>query len=327
MYKSKSLFLMMTVTGTILTISSNNWMSMWMGLELNMLSFIPLISNKSSKSKSEASMIYFLTQSLASMILMFSILMMMYNNEMNKLWQNLLMTSLMIKLGAAPFHMWMPEMMASMGWNSCIMLMTWQKLAPLMMLMNSQINNKIWFMASIMSTVIGAIGGLNQTSLRKLMSYSSINHLGWILAMNKVQNNWMSYWSIYSIMTIMVCMSFNNMNVLFLNQINNIHMTMTEKLSYVMSMLSIGGLPPFLGFIPKWIAIQSLINDKMFTLILVMIIMSMITLFFYMRTMVGMILIHSMMNKWQVYNKSSSLCFMIILLNFSLPVIFIMNLT
>nr|YP_008592440.1 NADH dehydrogenase subunit 2 [Eusthenes cupreus]AFY16806.1 NADH dehydrogenase subunit 2 [Eusthenes cupreus] len=325
MYKSKSLFFMMTISGTILTMSSSNWISMWMGLELNMMSFIPLISKSKSKGSAEASMIYFLTQSLGSMILMFSILMMMHENTMNNLFNNIVMMALMIKLGAAPFHMWMPEMMAKMSWNSCIMLMTWQKLAPLMMMTNMQINHKTLFMASILSTVIGAIGGLNQTSLRKLMGYSSINHLGWMISVNKIQNNWMMYWIFYSLMTMLVCTVFNKYNMLFINQINSINMTMSEKMSYMISMLSMGGLPPFLGFIPKWIAIQTLIQDKMFIMITIMVMMSIITLFFYMRTMTSLILQHPFTNKWMFYNQESSLPLMVILLNMSLPLITIIN--
>nr|YP_010026158.1 NADH dehydrogenase subunit 2 [Mattiphus splendidus]QOQ37002.1 NADH dehydrogenase subunit 2 [Mattiphus splendidus] len=327
MYKSKSLFLTITILGTMITMSSNNWMSMWMGLEMNMMSFIPLISKNKSKMSSEASMIYFLTQSLSSMILMFSILMMIYEYSSNNIFNNIIMMALMIKLGAAPFHMWIPEMMAKMSWSSCIMLMTWQKLAPMFMMMNSQINQKTLFMASILSTTIGAIGGLNQTSLKKLMGYSSINHLGWMISINKIQNNWMIYWMIYSLMIIMVCTLFNKYNMLFLNQVNSINMSLAEKASYMMSMLSMGGLPPFLGFIPKWMVIQTLIQDKMFTMILIMIMMSMVTLFFYMRIMSSMILLYPMSNKWMLNNKMSITPMMMILVNLSLPVIMTLNLT
>nr|YP_009485695.1 NADH dehydrogenase subunit 2 [Tessaratoma papillosa]AVZ00831.1 NADH dehydrogenase subunit 2 [Tessaratoma papillosa] len=323
MYSSKSLFLLTTMLGTILTMSSNNWISMWMGVELNMLSFIPLMSKTKSKASAEASMIYFLVQSMSSMILMFSVLMMMNESTMNIIFNNILMMSLMIKLGAAPFHMWLPEMMSKISWNNCLLLMTWQKLAPLMMMSNVQINQKTLFMASILSAMIGAVGGLNQSSMRKLMAYSSINHLGWMISINKIQNNWLFYWTIYSIMNALICFTFNKYNIFFINQINMMNLTMTEKFGYITSMLSMGGLPPFIGFLPKWIVIQTLTQDKLYLIPITLIMMSMITLFFYMRTMTSMFLNNMAVNKWNFYNKMTIMPMLMIMFNLSLPMIMV----
>nr|QAU54256.1 NADH dehydrogenase subunit 2 [Cydnidae sp. ITV1034] len=315
---------MTLIIGTLITISSNNWISMWMGLELNMISFIPLIMNNKNKSNSEASLIYFLIQSVSSMILLFSIIELCGGKE-KQLFIDLGSMSLMIKMGAAPFHMWFPEIMSKMKWETCIMLMTWQKVAPLMMMNNMIYSPMIMFFTVSMSTIVGGLGGLNQTSLRKIMSYSSINHLGWMLSLNKVQNNWIKYLIIYSILTTTICIMFHKYNLFFINQINSMDLSSTNKITYSVAMLSMGGLPPFMGFLPKWMALQSLMQDCKFILIMIMVMMSLLTLFYYMRTMTSMMLSYSHMNLWFTMKCNNTLNFSILTLNLSLPLIMTLN--
>nr|AUW38582.1 NADH dehydrogenase subunit 2 [Eurygaster dilaticollis] len=323
MYKSKSMFLIIMMTGTILTLSSNNWVSMWMGLEINMMAFIPLISNK-NKSSSQAMMIYLLTQSISSMILMFSIIM-FHLTEM-ELFNNLMLISLLIKLGAAPFHMWLPEIMTKMSWSSSAVLMTWQKLAPLDMINSLNYSNKIMYMSIMLSVMVGALGGLNQLSMRKIMGYSSINHLGWMMSMSKMKNNWMIYLIVYSMMVMMLCWMFHQYNMIHVNQMNSLDMTMTEKMNYFMAMMSLGGLPPFLGFLPKWLVIQTMINSGMLLMLLTMVMFSLLSLYYYMRMMTGMMMNFSAGNKWISIKSNNYMTSMMMMLNLSLPLIMIMNL-
>uniref|UniRef100_UPI0030028B2B NADH dehydrogenase subunit 2 n=1 Tax=Coridius chinensis TaxID=1028097 RepID=UPI0030028B2B len=322
--KTKSVFSLMMIFGTLVTISSNNWISMWMGLELNMMSFIPLIYKKSSKS-SEAGMMYFLIQSMSSMILMFSMLMMNMWADQMKYFIWLIGMSLLIKLGAAPFHMWLPEMLTKLNWLNCFILLTWQKLAPMMMINNLNYNNMIMTTSIIISVIMGAMGGLNQASLRKIMGYSSINHLGWMLSMSKIQNNWIIYLFIYSMITLMICVMFNNYNMYYINQINMINLSMAEKLSFTMNMLSLGGLPPFLGFLSKWIVINTLMEDKMIFMLIIMVMMSMITLFYYMRMISSMMLSFQSVNKWMIINNNNNHPMYMMMINMSLPFYVIFN--
>nr|AUW38575.1 NADH dehydrogenase subunit 2 [Choerocoris paganus] len=322
MHKSKTLFLLIMMSSSILTLSSNNWISMWMGLEINMLSFIPMINNK-NKTTSEAMMIYLLTQSVSSMMLMFSIIMM--NLTMNDLFNNIILMSLLIKLGAAPFHMWLPEMLSKMSWTGGMMLMTWQKIAPMSMINNLNVNNSILYTSVILSVMVGTLGGLNQLSLRKIMGYSSINHLGWMLSVSKTKNNWMLYLFIYSIMIIMLCQMFHQYNMIHINQINNMNMTMTEKLNYVIMMMSLGGLPPFLGFLPKWLVIQTMMNNDLMMMLCIMMMCSLLSLFYYMRTMTSMMMSFSTSNKWIHIKSSPKMITTMLLMNMSLPMILILN--
>nr|YP_010222615.1 NADH dehydrogenase subunit 2 [Plautia lushanica]UCC46078.1 NADH dehydrogenase subunit 2 [Plautia lushanica] len=326
MKKSILLFMTTLMMSTLITMSSNNWIGMWMGLELNMMSFIPIILSKINKSNSEAAMIYFLTQSISSMLLLSTIfLMLLFNNSMMTKTMTIIITvSILIKLGAAPFHKWMPDMMTKMNWNKCLLLMTWQKIAPLMMLSNLNNSNLLMNMSIIWSIGIGSLGGINQSSLRKMMGYSSINHLGWLLAINKSMNLWIIYLIIYSLMNSMICQVFNKYKLYFINQMSSLNMTNMEKINMFIMMMSMGGLPPFIGFLPKWIVIQSMMNNKEFMMILFMIMFSLITLMYYIRIMTSMFLTQNTSIKWISYNKNSSMMYMLYI-NLMLPMIVIMD--
>nr|YP_009694507.1 NADH dehydrogenase subunit 2 [Eurydema oleracea]QEI26492.1 NADH dehydrogenase subunit 2 [Eurydema oleracea] len=325
MKKSSWLFMLTLIISTMVTLSSNNWISMWIGLELNMMSFIPLIVNKINKSSSEAAMIYFLIQSVSSMLLIMMVMLLMCKYLVNI--NNILMMiniSLLIKLGAAPFHMWLPEIMSKMEWSKCIILMTWQKIAPLFMMSNLN-SSSIINMSIIWSVGIGSLGGINQSSLRKMMGYSSINHLGWMLAINKSMNLWTMYLMIYSLMVLLVCMMFMNYKMYFINQISSLSMNNTEKTSMFIMMLSMGGLPPFIGFLPKWITIQSMLNNKEIIMILFMVMCSLITLMYYLRIMMNMCLSYNSSIKWSTTYNVKPLMFFTIMINLSLPLIMILE--
>nr|UPL65247.1 NADH dehydrogenase subunit 2 [Physopelta sp.] len=315
----KMMFLMMMLMSTLITMSSTNWIGMWMGLEINLMSFIPFMSKNKNKNSSQAMMIYFLTQSIGSMIMMFSIMMntliMITPTMVNEILTIMMAMSLLIKMGGAPFHMWLPEVMANMNWMQCFMLMTWQKMAPLSILMNLKPN---WFMylAMVMSTMAGAMGGLNQTSMRKIMAYSSINHLGWMMAMMSMQMTWYIYMLIYMVMLLIIMIMFNN--IYFLNQINNSNPSLMDKMNMSMSLMSLGGLPPFIGFLPKWMVIQSMMYSNMMC-IMIMSMMSLIILFYYMSMISSIMLNYSSMNKW-MKSKTSKMLWLIMLINLFLPI-------
>nr|AEY80447.1 NADH dehydrogenase subunit 2 [Apenthecia hispida] len=286
---SKILFLIMMMMGTMISVTSNSWLSAWMGLEINLLSFIPLMSDNNLMS-TEASLKYFLTQAFASTILLFSIIMLLLKNNVNMDMNNslifyILLSSLLPKSGAAPFHFWFPNMMEGLTWINSLLLMTWQKIAPLMLISYMNNNNNLLLISSIMSVMIGALSGLNQTSLRKLMAFSSINHLGWMLMSLMINESlWIMYFMFYSFLSIILIMMFNMFKTYHLNQLFSIFFYQkTLKFVMFMNFLSLGGLPPFLGFFPKWLVIQQLtFNNQLFSLF-ILLMTTLITLFFYLR--------------------------------------------
>nr|AWN56263.1 NADH dehydrogenase subunit 2 [Glena unipennaria] len=188
-----------------MTISSYSWFSMWMGLEINLLSITPLLTTSKDKFSSEATLKYFMTQVLASMILLFSIMMILNFDEQTPNNQNLffmlpMYTSIFIKMGAAPFHFWFPEVMEGLSWNNCLIMMTWQKIAPMIILINNLNLSTMIIIIVIISSSISSILGLNQISMRKILAYSSINHIAWMItSMLSMKLIWLIYFCIYSI--------------------------------------------------------------------------------------------------------------------------------
>nr|YP_007626940.1 NADH dehydrogenase subunit 2 [Anopheles cracens]AFO73327.1 NADH dehydrogenase subunit 2 [Anopheles cracens] len=307
---SNNIFLIMLIFGTLITISSNSWLGAWMGLEINLLSFIPLMTDsKKNLLASESSLKYFLVQAFASSILMFTIIMLMffYNNNLlffNKFNEILILSTLLLKSGAAPFHFWFPEVMEGLSWINGLILMTWQKIAPLMLISYNFMYN--FFMISIiLSMLVGSLGGLNQVSIRKLMAFSSINHLGWmLLAMMNNEMLWLTYFFMYCFLSISIGLMFNNFKLFYFNQIFNLSiMNPILKLLIFLNLLSLGGLPPFLGFLPKWLVIQNLTNMGQLFMLTISVCLTLITLYFYLRLSYSIFMLNFQKNSWMLKNN------------------------
>nr|ALO77392.1 NADH deshydrogenase subunit 2 [Agrilus sp. AGR01] len=290
----KIVFLSTLMAGTLVSISSNSWLGVWMGLEMNLLSFIPLMNNSKNPRSTEASLKYFISQALASMVLLMA---MMINSVYSDLSSNLLLkempcmwmtTALFIKMGAAPFHFWFPEVMEGLSWMNALVLLTWQKIAPMAVLMYLNTNEIFMITVIITSTIIGGLMGLNQTSMRKIMAYSSINHISWMLsAMMFSESLWKWYFIIYSAMNLLIVWTLNKLNISSTPQITMMStMNPSLKIFFVLNFFSMGGIPPFIGFLPKWFTIQSLATNQMYLMACLMIIITLITLYFYMRIVI-----------------------------------------
>nr|QNV11573.1 NADH dehydrogenase subunit 2 [Leuctra nigra] len=289
---TKFLFFMSLMGGTLITISANSWFGAWMGLEINLLSFIPLMTSSSNLTTTEASLKYFLIQAIASATLLYSVIIgtilfnvndSLYNP--NLFLTTLINTTLLLKTGAAPFHFWFPGVMEGLNWMNGLILMTWQKIAPLMLLSYNITLNNFTIGVIVACMVIGSLGGLNQTSLRKILAYSSINHLGWMIAAITISDIlWGLYFSMYVFLSTAIIFIMNTFKIYHLNQIFSLNYLNPQiKFTFFTTFLSLGGLPPFLGFLPKWMVIQTLSEMKCLFLISVMVVLTLITLFYYLR--------------------------------------------
>nr|QBF01189.1 NADH dehydrogenase subunit 2 [Stegana sphaerica] len=303
---SKILFVIIMMAGSLVTITSNSWLGAWMGLEINLLSFIPLMSDNNNLTSTEASLKYFLVQAMASTVLLFAIILMMMKNNMNfeinsSYITMIILSSLLLKSGAAPFHFWFPNIMEGLSWMNCLLLMTWQKIAPLMLI--SHVNIKLLLFSSIiLSVIVGSLGGLNQSSLRKLMAFSSINHLGWMLmALNSNETIWLIYFLMYSFLSFTLTFMFNNFKIFHFNQMFSLFFdSKILKFILFMNFLSLGGLPPFLGFLPKWLVIQQLSLENQYFMLMILMMSTLITLFFYLRICYSAFMLNYYENNWTI---------------------------
>lgn len=223
------------------------------------------------------------------------------NNNFNDL---LILSTLLLKRGAAPFHFWFPGVIEGLRWINRLILITWQKIAPLM-LISYNINYNFFLISIILSIIIGSLGGLNQTSLRKLIAFSSINHLGWILI--AIINNellWLTYFLLYSILSISIVLMFNNFKLFHFNQIFNFSIINPSiKFFIFLNLLSLGGLPPFLGFLPKWLVIQNLVELNQIFLLFIAVCLTLITLYYYLRISYSIYILNYNKNSWILTNS------------------------
>nr|ALA99266.1 NADH dehydrogenase subunit 2 [Anourosorex squamipes] len=289
-----SVILLTIMTGTLIVTMSSHWFMIWIGFEMNMLAFIPLLIKNYNPRSMEASTKYFMTQATASMILMLAIIMNLIHegqwtisNISNPTASILMTMALVMKLGLSPFHFWVPEVTQGVSLTSGMILLTWQKIAPLSVFYQiyPSINLNLILSMSLLSILIGGWGGLNQTQLREIMAYSSIAHMGWMTAIMTYEPTIMLLnLFIYITMTISTFMLFiftSTTTTLSLSHAWNKMPLITFLI--MMVMLSLGGLPPLTGFLPKWMIIQELAKNNSIILPTTMAILSLLNLFFYMR--------------------------------------------
>nr|AZQ05984.1 NADH dehydrogenase subunit 2 [Catomerus polymerus] len=283
LYFPPFMYLYFLISGTLISVSSSSLFGMWMGLEINLMSFIPMIINlEYNKKSSEAAIKYFLIQAIASSLVIFSSLMFfLYSGNLIPYSPNFIITlALCTKLGMAPFHFWFPEVLEGLNWVNSLLLLTWQKISPLVIL-SLFFYSKILLIIALVSAVMGAISGLNQTSMRKILAFSSISHLGWISSLMLFNSSlWMDYFLIYSFTSFIICFSFWLLNFNYFSQLV-LSLNLSKKLVIMVNLLSLGGLPPLLGFFPKWVAIMTLSSN--FPTLIILIFSSLITLYFYTR--------------------------------------------
>nr|YP_009764377.1 NADH dehydrogenase subunit 2 [Synalpheus microneptunus]QIS92015.1 NADH dehydrogenase subunit 2 [Synalpheus microneptunus] len=321
-HPARIMFFASLVSGLLIAISSNSWFTSWMGLELNLLSFIPIMTSKTNSYSSEAALKYFLVQALSSSIMLISASSMIMWKESPTL---LILTSLLLKMGAAPLHFWFPTIMQGLSWMQCLTLMTIQKVAPMIMVSYTltQLNSHwMLILASMSSSIVGSLGGLNQTLLRKILAYSSINHMAWMLAAISLSADaWTIYITTYSVVTLSLVTILNFNQSFHFKQLSLISHPPSKMLCFF-TLFSLGGLPPLLGFLPKLLVIKLLIYSQSFTWLLPLIAGTLITLFYYIRlTMISMVLITPQLKTTLYKLEKKNLLLILPSINFS-PLLF-----
>nr|YP_007625329.1 NADH dehydrogenase subunit 2 [Melogale moschata]ADG22756.1 NADH dehydrogenase subunit 2 [Melogale moschata] len=309
------------ILGTIMVLMSSHWMMVWIGFEMNMLAIIPILMKKFNPRAMEASTKYFLTQATASMLLMLGVIINLLLtgqwtmlNTPNTIATNMMTVALAMKLGLSPFHFWVPEVTQGVPLSSGMILLTWQKIAPLSVLyqISPSMNSNLLMTMAAMSVLTGGWGGLNQTQLRKILAYSSIAHMGWMIAVTTYNPTLMTLnLMIYIMMTLGTFMLFalnSSTTTLSLSHTWNKLPLVTSLILAIM--LSLGGLPPLSGFIPKWMIIHELTKNDMVTMAMFMAITALLNLYFYMRLTYATALTmfpsaNSMKMKWQFENTKN----------------------
>nr|YP_009240951.1 NADH dehydrogenase subunit 2 [Phalacrocorax brasilianus]AMK01655.1 NADH dehydrogenase subunit 2 [Phalacrocorax brasilianus] len=291
---AKLICTMSLLMGTTITVSSNHWVMAWTGLEINTLAIIPLISKPHHPRAIEASIKYFLVQAAASALILFSS---MTNAWATGQWDitqlshplasTLLTTAIAMKLGLVPFHFWLPEVLQGSSLITALLLSTVMKFPPITILSmtSHSLNPTLLVIMAIASAALGGWMGLNQTQTRKILAFSSISHLGWmaIIIAYSPKLTLLTFY-LYSLMTATVFLALNTTKTLKLSTMMT-SWTKTPMLNatLMVTLLSLAGLPPLTGFLPKWLIIQELTKQEMAPSATTMAILSLLGLFFYLR--------------------------------------------
>nr|ABI54369.1 NADH dehydrogenase subunit 2 [Cyanocorax dickeyi] len=292
--QAKLIFIVSLLLGTTITISSNHWVMAWTGLEINTLAILPLISKSHHPRAIEAATKYFLVQAAASTLVLFSSMTNAWHTgqwditQMTHPTSSLILTAaISMKLGLVPFHFWFPEVMQGSSLITGLILSTVMKFPPITLLFmtSHSLNPTLMTIMAILSVALGGWMGLNQTQIRKIMAFSSIAHLGWmaIIIIYHPKLSLLNFY-LYAMITAAVFLSLNSMKVLNLSTL----MTAWAKapsLSTILllTLLSLAGLPPLTGFLPKWLIIQELTKQDMTPSAMIISLLSLLGLFFYLR--------------------------------------------
>nr|YP_008578454.1 NADH dehydrogenase subunit 2 [Rhinophylla pumilio]CDF66070.1 ND2 [Rhinophylla pumilio] len=282
------------ILGTTIVMTSSHWLMIWIGFEMNMLAIIPILMMNHHPRSTEAATKYFLTQATASMLLMLAVVInLLYSgqwtvsNTVNPTASVIITIAMAMKLGLSPFHFWVPEVTQGIPLVSGLILLTWQKLAPLsvLLMISPNINQNLLLPMAILSVLIGGWGGLNQTQLRKIMAYSSIAHMGWMTAV-LMYNPTMTLLNLalYIMMTAtMFTLLITTTTTTTLSLTHTWNKSPLIATIMLTTLMSLGGLPPLTGFMPKWMIIQELTKNNNIILPTFMAITALLNLYFYMR--------------------------------------------
>nr|AHY87276.1 NADH dehydrogenase subunit 2 [Phylloscopus castaniceps] len=292
--QAKLVFTLSLLLGTTLTISSNHWITAWAGLEINTLAILPLISKSHHPRAIEAATKYFLVQAAASALVLFS--------SMTNAWHTgqwditqlthpasclILTSAIAMKLGLVPFHFWFPEVLQGSSLTTGLLLSTIMKFPPitLFLMTSPSLNPTLLTLMAILSTALGGWMGLNQTQIRKILAFSSIAHLGWmtIIISYNPKLTLLNFF-LYTLMTAATFLALNSTKTLNLSTLMT-SWTKTPSLNATLflTLLSLAGLPPLTGFLPKWLIIQELTKQNMAPAATMISLLSLLGLFFYLR--------------------------------------------
>ena len=318
-----SILFLIAIIGMLLMISANDLLSLFMSMELQALSLYVLVSfSREDFESSEAGVKYFIIGSLSTCIFLFGTSLIYgligstsfpeINQFMTIQYSTptmlivgliFILVSLSLKISAAPFHMWTPDVYQGAPTIVTSLLSTLPKVAAFGVLIRLLVYpfgeiivdwGKILIILSITSMIIGSLGALLQTNLKRLMAYSTINHVGFILmALIPGSEDGITSICIYLIFYItmnlgvflfILNMQRDQINVTSIKDLSGLHKSQPLMATCLAIILfSMAGVPPMAGFIGKLIILNIVIENNLFFLAIVAVITSVIAAFYYLR--------------------------------------------
>lgn len=323
-----TILMLISLLGLMLLISSNHFITLYLAIELQSLSFYILTaSQKKSILSIEGALKYFILGSIASGFILFgsSILYVItgslnFNNiflllsNVNYIENiNLLLgilyglifiiIGILFKIGVAPFHFWLPDVYEGAPNNITSFFAIVPKIAFIGILIRfffdifyhvSFFFEIFFYITALLSMLIGSLAALQQKKIKRLLAYSSISHVGFILIgfTSNMLNNIpyiLLYIIIYIIMSINLWTSYLSLNInhkpiKYLTDLSNIF-TINKLISVIiiLNIFSLAGIPPLAGFFSKLFIFFAAIKNNYFSIVFFAVIISIISSFYYLK--------------------------------------------
>ncbi len=308
------LFILFAILGSFVLISSDNFLTAFIGLELQSLSlYLMAAFNTKNLKSNEAGIKYFSLGALSSGFLLFGISMIYYDTgsfymqnlynftTISEIGLSLVLISLFFKVSAAPFHIWTPDVYEGSPTISTLFFASLPKFASLIFLFRvyQELNisgiqslNYIFQIVCAISLLVGVYGAITQKVIKRLLAFSSINHIGFML-LGIMSYQFMSEGTLFFYLIIYLITTFGIFAVLLnlrtvegeftkISQLNGLRFTSNSKsISMLVFFFSLAGIPPFAGFFAKFFILSASITDGFFFLSIVAVLSSVIAAFYY----------------------------------------------
>ena len=308
------LFILFAILGSFVLISSDNFLTAFIGLELQSLSlYLMAAFNTKNLKSNEAGIKYFSLGALSSGFLLFGISMIYYDTSsfymqnlnnfttISEIGLSLVLISLFFKVSAAPFHIWTPDVYEGSPTISTLFFASLPKFASLIFLFRvyQELNisgiqslNYIFQIVCAISLLVGVYGAITQKVIKRLLAFSSINHIGFML-LGIMSYQFMSEGTLFFYLIIYLITTFGIFAVLLnlrtvegeftkISQLNGLRFTSNSKsISMLVFFFSLAGIPPFAGFFAKFFILSASITDGFFFLSIVAVLSSVIAAFYY----------------------------------------------
>ena len=331
--------LMISTAGGMLMISANDFLTFYLALEMQSLPLYILCSiNKKSTQSSEAGIKYFILGSLSTALYLFGVSMIygfsgsinfgaisaLYDVSNAQIVKNIpigvmvcfifIITAMFFKISAAPFHMWTPDVYQGSAPIITIFFAALVKFSALLALINILINfdvnwsgiNNIFVIIGVISIIVGSLGAIYQKNIKRLLAYSSIGHVGFmLLGMSSFSKFGFTYTIFYAIIYALISLgSFGFLNIILKkngNKYNHEDDEVANKIYDINSlaglskthpkmafsiaalMFSSAGIPPLAGFFSKFYILSSAIVGGFIIAVIIAVIFSVVSAFYYLK--------------------------------------------
>ena len=315
------LFILFAILGSFVLISSDNFLTAFIGLELQSLSlYLMAAFNTKNLNSNEAGIKYFSLGALSSGFLLFGISMIYFDtasfsfqnldnfSTISEVGLALVLIALFFKVSAAPFHIWTPDVYEGSPTISTLFFATLPKFASLIFLfriyheLNISKIDSLYYIFQIVcaiSLLVGVYGAITQKIIKRLLAFSSINHIGFML-LAIMSYQYMSEGTIFFYLIIYLITTFGVFSVILnlrtsegeitlLTGLNGLKASSRSKaISMLVFLFSLAGIPPFAGFFAKFFILSASINDGFYILSVIAVISSVIAAFYYLSVIKNM---------------------------------------